>query len=59
MAECLARLEETACPELVEGASQTLKVQITTTGPYRYCLEGMVYALLRIKTKEKQNHEIC
>ena len=33
MAECIARLEETACPELVEAASQTLKVQITATAP--------------------------
>ena len=52
MAECIARLEETACPELVEAASQTLKVQITATGPYRYRLGGIVRALLHIKTIE-------
>jgi hypothetical protein len=50
MSECIVRLEKTACPEFVEVASETLKVQITATGPYRYRLEGMVYALLHIKT---------
>jgi len=45
MAEYIARLKETACPELVEAASQTLKVQITATCLYRYRLEGMGYAL--------------
>ncbi len=57
MAECIARLEETACPELacpeiveeVEAASQTLKVQISATGPYRYRLEGIVLASLHIR----------
>ena len=44
MAECIARLKETA--------SQTLKVQITATGPYRYHLEGIVRALLHIKAIE-------
>ena len=48
MAECIVRLEKIACPELVEAASQTLKVQITATGPYRYRLEGIVRALLHI-----------
>ena len=50
MAECIVRLEETVCPELVEAASQTLKVQITATCPYRYRLGGIVRALLHIKT---------
>ena len=40
MAECIARLEETAY--------QTLKVQITAAGLYRYRLEGIVRALLHI-----------
>jgi hypothetical protein len=44
MLECLARLEE--------KASQTLKDQITVTGLYRYRLEGIVHALLHIKTLE-------
>jgi hypothetical protein len=44
MAECMARLEETA--------SQTLRVQITATSPYRYRFEGMVHTLLHIKTIE-------
>ena len=39
MAECIARLKETA--------SQTLKVQITATGPHRYRLGGIVRALLQ------------
>ena len=52
MAECIARLEETACPELVEAASQTLKVQITAASPYRYRLEGIVRALLHTETIE-------
>ncbi len=43
-AECMARLEE--------SSSQTLKVQITTTGPYRYRLEGIVLAELHIQTIE-------
>ena len=43
MAECI-----TAWPELVEAASQTLKDQITETGPYRYRLGGIVHALLQI-----------
>jgi hypothetical protein len=30
--------------EPVEAASQTLKSQITATGPYRYRLEEMVHA---------------
>lgn len=51
MAECTLRMEETV--------RQTLKDQITATEPYRYRLEAMVHALLRIKTKEKQNREIC
>ena len=37
IAECIARLEETAF--------QTLKDQITATSPYRYRLERIVYAL--------------
>ena len=75
MAECIARLKETACPELVEAAcpelveaacpelveaaSQTLKVQITATGPYRYPLGGIVRALLHIRAIECsiKNHE--
>ena len=44
MAEYIARLEETAY--------QTLKDQITATGPYRYRLEGMVHALSHTKTIE-------
>jgi hypothetical protein len=52
MAECIARLEEAACPELVEAASQTLKVQITATDPYRYRLGEIARALLHIKTIE-------
>ncbi len=44
MVECIARLEETA--------SQTLKDQITATGPYRYRLEGIARASLHIKTIE-------
>jgi len=52
MAECIARLEETACPELVEAAPQTLKVQITAAGPYRYRLEGIVRASLHVKIIE-------
>jgi hypothetical protein len=44
MVECIARLEETA--------SQTLKDQITATGPYRYRLEGIACASLHIKTIE-------
>ena len=36
MAEWLVRLKETA--------PKTLKGQITATGPYRYRLEGIVYA---------------
>jgi hypothetical protein len=50
MVECIACLKETACPELVEATSQTLKAQITATGPYRYHLEGMVRASSHIKT---------
>ena len=45
-------LIKSACPELVEAASQTLKAQITATSPYRYRLEGVVHALLHIKTIE-------
>jgi hypothetical protein len=41
MAEGIARLEETA--------SQTLKVQITATGLYRYRLGGMAHDVLHIK----------
>ena len=52
MAECIARLEETACPEFVEAASQTLKDQITATDPYSYRLGGIVRALLHIITIE-------
>jgi hypothetical protein len=48
----IARLEETACPEPVEAASQTLKDQITATVPYRYRLGGMVRASSHIKTIE-------
>ena len=44
MAKCIVRLEETA--------SQTLKVQIAPTDPYRYRLGGIVRALLHIKTIE-------
>jgi hypothetical protein len=44
MAECIARLEETAF--------QTLKDQITATDPYRYRLGGIVRALLHIKTSK-------
>ena len=44
MAECIARLKETA--------SQTLKVQITATGPYSYRFEGIVHAFLHIKKPE-------
>jgi hypothetical protein len=35
MAECIARLEEMA--------SQTLKVQITASTPYRYHIEGKAH----------------
>ena len=51
MAECIVRLEDMT--------SQTLKVQITATGPYRYRLEGIVRALLHIKTIQhhyRKNH---
>jgi hypothetical protein len=44
MAECIPRLEE--------KASQTLKSQITTTGPYRYRLGGIVHTLLHVQTIE-------
>jgi len=44
MAKCIVRMEKMA--------SQTLKVQITATGPYRYRLEGIVRALLHITTIE-------
>jgi hypothetical protein len=49
MAECITRLKEKACPELVEAASQTLKDQITATDPYRYRLGGIARALLHIR----------
>ena len=41
MAKCIALLEETA--------SQTLKVQITADGLYRYCLEEKIRASLNIR----------
>ena len=49
-AEWLARLKETA--------SKTLKGQITTTGPYRYRLEGIVHVLFHIKPIWKLFQEI-
>ena len=44
MVECIARLEETTY--------QTLKDQITSTGPYRYRLGEIVCALSHNKTNE-------
>jgi hypothetical protein len=44
MTECIARLEEVA--------PQTLKVQITATGRYRYRLEGIVRVLSHIRIIE-------
>jgi len=44
VAECIARLEE--------KASQTLKDQITATGPYRYRFEGIVRVSLHIRIVE-------